>query len=137
PPEVKKIKDDEQMMKEMGHHDHGIPLDESLRKKLYEELKTRVTWMGIGALPFLIVMLSMLFGLGDLNMLLGDISLENIGIRISLLHFLQFLLATPILFIGGKEVFQSAISAWKVKATNMDTLIALGTFAAWLYSTVV
>ncbi len=144
PPEVKKIKDDEQMMKEMGHtmeehnhHDHSIPLDESLRKKLYKELKTRVTWMGIGALPFLIVMLSMLFGLGDLNMLLGDITLESIGIRISFLHFLQFLLATPILFIGGKEVFQSAISAWKVKATNMDTLIALGTFTAWLYSTVV
>lgn len=162
PPEVKKI-EEEKMQKEMGHsmeehhkmermdhskmnhdmdgHNHGIPLDESLRHKLYTELKNRVIWMGIGTLPFLVVMFLMLFGmqlgLPDVEMVLGDITVGNLGIRISLLHFVQFLFATPILFIGGKEVFQSAISAWNVKATNMDTLIALGTFTAWLYSTVV
>lgn len=146
PPEVKKIHDDTKMMQEMGHtmeehHNHGIPLDESLRKKMYSDLKKRVTWMGIGALPFLVVMLWMIFGmrfgLPDMQMLFGDITFGNFGIRISLLHFLQFLLATPILFIGGKEVFQSARFAWRVRSSNMDTLIALGTFTAWLYSTVV
>lgn len=145
PPEAKKIEGDIKMMKEMGHtmeehssshHDHGIPLDESLRKKIYQNLKLRVIWMGIGAIPFVLIMLAMLFHI-NLTMMLGSIDLENVRVRISVLHFLEFFIATPVLFIGGKDVFKSAYSAWKVQATNMDTLIALGTFTAWLYSTVV
>ncbi len=144
PPEVKKI-EDEKMQKEMGHsmevHNHGIPLDESLRHKLYEDLKKRVMWMGIGAIPFLVLMLWMAFGmdlgLPDIGMMFGSIIIGNSGYEISLLHFLQFLLATPILFVGGREVFQSAIAVWRVRSSNMDTLIAIGTFTAWLYSTVV
>ncbi|HRN71160.1 MAG TPA: copper-translocating P-type ATPase, partial [Candidatus Woesebacteria bacterium] len=96
---------------------------------------------GIGTIPFLIIMLWMAFGMQlqwpDLDMLLGEIILDNLNIRISLLHFLQLMLATPILFFGGKDIFKSAISAWRVQSSNMDTLIALGTFTAWIYSTVV
>ena len=116
-------------------------IDEELRDKLYQNLKRRVTLMGLGAIPFLIYMLWMAFGnnfgLPDLKMLFGDIVFESFNSRISVLYLLQFLLATPILFIGGKEVFVSAWTALKIKASNMDTLIALGTGTAWAYSTIV
>jgi Cu+-exporting ATPase len=50
------------------------------------------------------------------------------------LRLLEFTLATPVLFGPGKEIF---VKAWKLaqqKSANMDTLIALGAGAAYLYS---
>ena len=50
------------------------------------------------------------------------------------LRLLEFALATPVLFGPGKEIF---IKAWKLaqqKSANMDSLIALGAGAAYLYS---
>ncbi len=147
PPEAKKIEADSNMNKMheghdmAGQHDHGVPLDEQMRNQMYQDLKKKVLWIGLGALPFLGIMFWMLFrmqmGLPDPMMVFGEITLENMGVSFSLFNLLQFVLATPIMFIGGREIFQSAISAAKVKATNMDTLIAIGTFAAWIYSTVV
>jgi len=50
------------------------------------------------------------------------------------LHWLQFLLSTPVVFWGGKPFFDKAIRLAKYRAANMDTLIALGVGAAYLYS---
>ena len=47
-----------------------------------------------------------------------------------------FILTTPVLFWGGSQFFKGAYGAAKHKAADMNTLIAIGTFAAWLYSTV-
>ena len=58
PPEVERMS--------MEHHDdmdHDVPLDEKLRDELYQNLKRRVTLMGLGAIPFLIYMLWMAFGM--------------------------------------------------------------------------
>ena len=142
PPEAKKITmSTDHMTMDAGHHDHGIPLDDQLRAQIYNNLKKRVLLMGLGVLPFLAIMLWMTLGtrvgLPDLMMLFGYIRMENTDIRISLLYVVQFFLATPILFIGGREVFQSAWTAVKIRATNMDTLIAIGTVTAWIYSAVV
>ncbi|MBI1972316.1 MAG: heavy metal translocating P-type ATPase [Candidatus Aenigmarchaeota archaeon] len=48
-----------------------------------------------------------------------------------------FILSTPVQFIGGWRFYKGAFDALKAKTANMDTLIALGTSAAWLYSTLV
>lgn len=48
-----------------------------------------------------------------------------------------FLLATPIQFIAGWRFYRGAYDALRSRTTNMDTLIAVGTSAAWLYSTLV
>ncbi len=97
--------------------------------------------MGIATIPFLAVMIFMfpgnIFNLPDLMMMFGYVRIENGGMKLSLLNIFQFMLATPLLFVGGRDVFSSAWSALKIRATNMDTLIALGTTAAWVYSTVV
>ena len=48
-----------------------------------------------------------------------------------------FLLATPVQFIVGWRFYKGTIDAIKAKQANMDSLIALGTSAAWLYSTII
>ncbi len=44
------------------------------------------------------------------------------------------LLTLPVLFWSGSDFFTGAWAALKHRAANMNTLIALGTAAAWLYS---
>ncbi len=48
-----------------------------------------------------------------------------------------FLLATPIQFIAGWRFYRGAFDAIKARQANMDSLISLGTSAAWLYSAIV
>lgn len=45
-----------------------------------------------------------------------------------------FLLATPVQFIAGKSFYLGAWSALRNKTASMDTLIAVGTSAAYLFS---
>jgi Cu+-exporting ATPase len=48
--------------------------------------------------------------------------------------FIQFLLATPIQFWAGLEFYKATLPAVKHRTANMDTLVALGTTVAYLYS---
>jgi len=48
-----------------------------------------------------------------------------------------FLLSTPVQFIGGWRFYKGTWDAIKQKIANMDVLIAVGTSAAWIYSTLV
>jgi P-type Cu+ transporter len=50
-------------------------------------------------------------------------------------HVLLFLFTTPVLFYSGASFFAGALKAARHGATNMDTLVALGTSAAYGYST--
>jgi Cu+-exporting ATPase len=49
----------------------------------------------------------------------------------------MLILTTPIIFIGGKSFYVGAAKAIKHKRANMDLLIAIGTLAAYIYSTVI
>ena len=49
--------------------------------------------------------------------------------------WIQFMLATPVVIWAGKPFFTSAWTAARHGATDMNTLVALGTGAAWGYST--
>lgn len=46
-----------------------------------------------------------------------------------------FIFTTPIQFIGGWRFYRGTLDAIKAGKANMDSLIAIGTTAAWLYST--
>jgi len=48
-----------------------------------------------------------------------------------------FLLATPVQFIGGWRFYKGTRDAIRARQANMDSLIAIGTTAAWAYSTLV
>ena len=50
------------------------------------------------------------------------------------LRLLQFVLATPVVFGAGLPFFEKAVKLARSGGANMDTLIALGAGAAYLYS---
>lgn len=46
-------------------------------------------------------------------------------------------LATPVMFVLGRQYIDGAIKAARNRSTNMDTLVAMGSLTAYLYSIVV
>ena len=52
-------------------------------------------------------------------------------------NYLMFVLASVVQFYAGQRFYAGIIDAVKNKSANMDTLIAIGTTAAWAYSTIV
>ncbi len=52
-------------------------------------------------------------------------------------HYILFALATPIQFWIGGRFYVGTIDALKHRTANMDVLIAMGTSAAWGYSTII
>ncbi|MFA5931313.1 MAG: heavy metal translocating P-type ATPase [archaeon] len=60
--------------------------------------------------------------------------LMPLGVEIPYLPFILFVLATPVQFIVGKQFYLGAYNALKNKTASMDTLIAVGTSAAYLMS---
>ena len=51
------------------------------------------------------------------------------------MYFWLFALATPVQFVGGWTFYLGTRDAIRARQANMDSLIAIGTSAAWLYST--
>lgn len=52
-------------------------------------------------------------------------------------HEISFILTSIIMFYSGQEFFQNTIKGLKKFSANMDTLIALGTGSAYLFSTII
>ncbi len=52
-------------------------------------------------------------------------------------NFILLLLATPVQFYAGWRFYKGMWDGLKARSTNMDTLIATGTSAAWFYSVLV
>jgi len=59
--------------------------------------------------------------------------LKNIDRQI--MFYLLFVLTTPVMFWSGRPFFVNAWKAARHKTTDMNTLVAVGTLAAYLYST--
>jgi Cu+-exporting ATPase len=49
-------------------------------------------------------------------------------------NWLQLALATPVVFYSGRQFYRGAWAAFRHRAADMNTLIAVGTGAAYLYS---
>ncbi|MCC6951597.1 MAG: heavy metal translocating P-type ATPase, partial [Phycisphaerales bacterium] len=56
------------------------------------------------------------------------------ALNVSWINWLQLALTTPVLFWGGSQFFRAAWKGLKHFSANMDTLVAMGTGAAYLYS---
>lgn len=56
------------------------------------------------------------------------------GYEMPFAKYLLFILATPVQFYVGRQFYTGAWSALKNKTASMDTLIAVGTSAAYFYS---
>ena len=88
----------------------------------YQQLKRRF-WVAVG-LVVVIMPLSML--------MLWPALLQRINVQ--WLNYLLLLLTLPVLAYSGREFYVSAWNGFRHRAANMDTLIAVGTGAAFLYS---
>jgi P-type Cu2+ transporter len=89
-------------------------LKEEAQKKLYKSIRQRTIGASLFSLP--IVLISMLF----MNMPYAN--------------WIMMILSTPVLFYFGRTFF---INAWKQarhRKANMDTLVAVSTGAAWIFS---
>src|SRR5882757_8970199 len=87
---------------------------EEARHRYYEEVKQRTLWSSILSVP--IVAIGMFF------------------MNIPYANWIMMALATPVVFFWGRGFF---VNAWKQathKKANMDTLVALSTGIAWLFS---
>jgi P-type Cu2+ transporter len=89
-------------------------VQEEARQRHFKEVKNRTIWSSILALPVVII------GMFFMDMLYGN--------------YISMALSAPVVFYFGRNFF---INAWKQarhKKANMDTLVALSTGIAFLFS---
>ncbi|RSK44311.1 heavy metal translocating P-type ATPase [Hymenobacter perfusus] len=101
--------------------DRQAELDQQ-KAQAYGQLKRRF-WLAAG-LSLLIMPLSML--------MLWPALMARVNMPV--LNYLLLLLTLPVLLYSGREFYISAWNGFRHRAANMDTLIAVGTGAAFLYS---
>lgn len=89
-------------------------IKEAAQQKHYDAVKQRTIWSSILSVPIVII------GMFFMDMQYGN--------------FIMMALATPVVFYFGRSFF---VNAWKQAShgkANMDTLVALSTGIAWLFS---
>lgn len=110
------------------HHrvaDEPVDKQEQDREAEYRSLITRFWFAAIISLPVVLTAYPQFVpGLRDLPMS-----------TIRLIWAADALLTLPVLLWAGSGFFVGAISAFRHRTADMNTLIALGTTVAWLYST--
>ncbi len=89
-------------------------IQEASQHQFYQEVKTRTIWSSILSVP--VVVLGMFF---------MDLPYGN---------YLSFILTAPVVFYFGKTFFINAWKQAKHGMANMDTLVALSTGIAFLFS---
>lgn len=112
------------LIEEMGFAVSGVEEEEFYRQEMAQQLRLIIVAAVFG-IPCMV--LSMLF-------MLTDVSL---GMSMQEQHYLLFLLATPVQIYCGRQFYAGALSALRNRTANMDTLVAMGTTAAYIYSTAV
>jgi Cu+-exporting ATPase len=95
----------------------GADVERQLREKELRKLQNKFITSVALTVPVLILMISHVFSP-------------------SLNHILQFIITLPIIFWAGSQFYQGFWSALKHKTSDMNTLVAVGTAAAFIYSTV-
>jgi Cu+-exporting ATPase len=116
---VKTITTQAQKKKKLDPHE----LKERREKRELEELKRLFIISLIFSVPAFII-----------GMFFMEDSLFFVGFEMPMGMVLLFVLATPVQFVVGSRFYKGAWAALKNKTSNMDTLIALGTSAAYFYS---
>jgi Cu+-exporting ATPase len=90
---------------------------------------SRLKWKFISGAILLVPILVLMYGATLLE--------KWFGLSREMNFFIQFLLATPVQFWAGWQFYVGFWKAAKHKTSDMNTLIAVGTSAAYLYSLIV
>ncbi len=97
---------------------------EELHRKNYENLKKRTFWAIGLSIPLVVI--------GMFWMNSPSVKIFNSQFLIS--NLLMWALSTPIVFFFGKQFFTGAWKQLKHRSANMDTLVAMSTGIAYLFS---
>ena len=87
---------------------------ENLHKQKFQSLKHRTLWSIVLSLPLVII-----------GMFFMDMPFAN---------YLMWALATPVVVVFGRQFFVNAYKQAKHRSANMDTLVAMSTGIAYLFS---
>lgn len=87
---------------------------ENIETDRYNQLKTRTLWAVLLALPVMII------GMFFMEMPYGD--------------FIMWAFTTPVVFWFGRDFFVNAWKQLKHRSANMDTLVAMSTGIAYIFS---
>lgn len=103
------------------------PVDQqqAAHEKEYRRLMSRFWFAAVVSIPVLLT------AYPQFTPLIKDWSMETLRLAWGV----AALLTLPVLFWSGSDFFSGAWAALKHRSANMNTLIALGTAAAWAYST--
>lgn len=94
---------------------------EALHEQQYRSLRRKTIWAGLLSVPiFIISMFFMESSTGHSVIPYAD--------------YIMWILSTPVIFIFGKQFFTGAWKQAKHRSANMDTLVALSTGVAYLFS---
>ncbi|MEJ7577680.1 MAG: heavy metal translocating P-type ATPase [Pyrinomonadaceae bacterium] len=93
--------------------------EQAARDAEYQDLKRKFILAAVLSFPVLVIAMSH-----------GRIALFNFPS----VNWLQLALATPVVFYCGWQFYRGAWAAFRHRAADMNTLIAVGTGAAYLYS---
>jgi Cu+-exporting ATPase len=99
-----------------------VDIEREAREKEIRNLRNRFFGALVLSLPLLYYMLGMLFGLP-----IAAFMVQNAAT-------IQFVLTTPIMFIGSIFFTRGIVSLIKTRTANMDTLVSMGVGSAYLYS---
>jgi Cu+-exporting ATPase len=95
------------------------------RESEFKKLKIKLVTGALLTVPLLLLSFSDMTGVSFIS---------RLPIQINFL--IQLTLATPVQFWVGRQFYRGAIAAARHRATNMNTLIAVGTSAAYIYSVI-
>ncbi|MBI2548201.1 copper-translocating P-type ATPase [Candidatus Woesearchaeota archaeon] len=104
----------------------SVDREKKAREKEIRDLKQRMFTATFFSVPLLILAMVMPLLPIELPMFLE----EN-------LPLIQFLLATPVLLAGSFFYSRGLLGAYRTRTATMDTLVAVGTGTAYLYSVVI
>ena len=118
-PETASVSDFKSAIQSIGYdlliEDEGHDHQEEMQQAHFKKLKTNTLWATILAFPVVVI-----------AMFLMDIPYAN---------WIMFLLATPVIGWFGRSFFINTFNQAKHGKANMDTLVALSTGIAWVFST--
>ena len=130
-PEEVTIRDLKKVVQEAGYQVLEVKEEDIVEKeRLAREAElSRLKWKFIIGAILLAPILILMYGASLLE--------KWIGLSRETNFFIQFLLATPVQFWVGWQFYVGFWKATKHKTSDMNTLIAVGTSAAYLYSLIV
>ena len=102
-----------------GGDEAAVDSEAAARGAEYQELKCKFWFAAVLSLPVLVIAMSH-----------GRIAfLDFPGV-----NYLQLALATPVVFYSGWQFYRGAWAAFRHRAADMNTLIAVGTGTAYIFS---